>query len=99
MNGKLDITSYGLSEASIHFLKVLGWHLLSYALIGLGAYATGHLTSALHNIRGNDAYLPLVAATVNALISGVSRWLTSQAPTDNTLPSDFVGTQASGMNG
>lgn len=99
MNGKLDITSYGLNDASIHFLKVLGWHLLSYSLIALAAYSTGHLTTLLHNIHGNDIYIPIVAAGLNALISGANTWLTSHAPVDNALPSDFVGAQANGLNG
>lgn len=96
---KLDYSSFGIDEASVHFLKVLGWHLLSYALIVLGAFATGHLNGLVHSVHGNDIYVPIVAAGLNALISGGKTWLTSHAPTENVLPSDFVGTPASGING
>lgn len=89
MKGKLDITAYGLSDAFIHGLKVIGWHFLSYAIIVGGAEISGHLPTIINLFHGRAEYIPLIAAALNAVLSSAKVWLTSHAPAESlVMPQD-----------
>ena len=98
MDGKLDITSYGAGSAFLHGLKVVGWHVLSYAIILLIALISNHL----HTLP--TRYLDILggvagsAALINAVGAGIVRWLNSHAPADPPVVSPIDGVNAAGFS-
>lgn len=87
MKGKLDITSVGVLDAVKHGLTIYGWHVFSYAVILAFAALSHNLPTIVAFTHTKAEYLPLIAATVNSIVSSVIKWMTTHGPIDTTVVS------------
>lgn len=71
----LFVDKYGLKEATIKFLKIIGWYVASGAITGAGAYIAG-----FNVVDEKNGILIGVLMVVNALLAGASKWLTTNKP-------------------